>query len=160
MKVFPKNVLYHGSLEAPPERVPLRAGPLTLFYMNGDLRYLRLGQREIIRRIYVAVRDRNWGTVPAELNNLDLVRRKDSFRIFYDADHIQGDIHFTWKAEIIGEPSGRIVFTMDGQARSTFLKNRIGICVLHPIRECTGTPCRVTRADGSSITTEFPHRVV
>lgn len=160
MKVFPKNVLYHGSLEPPRERVALRAGPVTLFYMDGDLRYLRLGQREIIRRIYVAVRDRNWGTVPAELTNLDLVRRPDSFRIFYEAVHVQGEINFIWKAEIIGEPSGRIVFTMDGEARSTFFKNRIGICVLHPIRECAGTPCRVVRVDGSSTATEFPHRVV
>ncbi|HKQ37596.1 MAG TPA: hypothetical protein VJ063_05920, partial [Verrucomicrobiae bacterium] len=82
--------------------------------------------------------------------------RRDSFRIFYDAEHRQGDIHFTWRAEIVGEPSGRIVFTMDGVARKTFLKNRIGFCVLHPIRECAGAVCRVRRADGTLQTANFP----
>ena len=97
-KSLAQNVIFYGNPNPLPERVPLRAGPVTLFYEAGDLRYLRLGNREIVRRIYVAVRDRNWGTVPAQLTNLDVVTRADSFRIFYDAEHRQGDIHFTWRA--------------------------------------------------------------
>lgn len=156
MKGFTKHVIYHGSPDALPERVALRAGPVSLFFEAGDLRYLRVGNREFIRRIYAAVRDRNWGTVPAKVSNLDLVNRPDSFRIFYEAEHKQGDIHFTWRAEIVGEASGRIVFTMDGKAGSTFLKNRIGICVLHPIHECAGAKCRMERSDGAVATSHFP----
>jgi D-apionolactonase len=159
MKVLSKNVIYHGRDEALPQRVALKAGPVSLFYEGGDLRYLRLGGREIIRRIYAAVRDRNWGTIPAKLANVDLVDRRDSFRVFYEAEHREGDIHFTWRAEIVGEASGRIVFTMDGQARTTFLKNRIGFCVLHPIRECAGAVCQVQRADGSLATAHFPRLI-
>src|SRR6185436_15104828 len=108
MKVLSKNVIYHGRDEPLPQRVALQAGPVSLFYEGGDLRYLRLGDREIIRRIYAAVRDRNWGTIPAKLTNVDLVDRRDSFRVFYEAEHREGDIHFAWRAEIVGEPSGRL----------------------------------------------------
>jgi hypothetical protein len=47
----------------------LRAGSLTLEYdpAAGDLRYIRCGEREIVRRIYAAVRNQNWFTVPATL---------------------------------------------------------------------------------------------
>lgn len=158
-KVLTKNLIFHGRDEPLPQRVPLQAGPVSLFFEDGDLRYLRLGDREIIRRIYAAVRDRNWATIPARVTNVDLVDRRDSFRIFYDAEHRQGDIHFTWRAEIVGETSGRIVFTMDGVARKAFLKNRIGFCVLHPIRECAGAACRVQRTDGTLETTHFPRLV-
>src|SRR5262249_27380540 len=40
-------------VEAPPPTTPLRAGPLELLYEAGDLRYVRLGDREVVRRIYV-----------------------------------------------------------------------------------------------------------
>jgi D-apionolactonase len=159
MKVLTKNVMYHGRDEPLPERVPLRAGPASLFYEGGDLRYLRLGGREIIRRIYVAVRDRNWGTVPAKLSKVDLLDQRDAFRICYEAEHREGNIHFVWRAEVVGEASGRITFTMDGQARSTFMKNRIGFCVLYPIRECAGVPCRARRADGAVLNLNFPRLI-
>jgi len=42
------NILRYGA-EAPlPEAIPLRAGPLSLIYENGDLRYICLGEREVI----------------------------------------------------------------------------------------------------------------
>ena len=90
----------------------------------------------MLRRIYVAVRDRNWETVPPRRGDERLEVRDDSFRITYHAEHIEGDIDFRWRAEILGETDGTIRFHMDGRAHSTFLSNRIGFCILHPIREC------------------------
>ena len=49
--------LLTGRDEAPPEQHLLQAGPLTMVFESGDLRYLKLGGREVIRRIYAAVRD-------------------------------------------------------------------------------------------------------
>ena len=40
----------------PGQPVPLRAGPLSLVFDRGELRWLRLGGREVLRGIYVAVR--------------------------------------------------------------------------------------------------------
>ncbi|MBA3948068.1 MAG: hypothetical protein H0X37_26405 [Herpetosiphonaceae bacterium] len=138
------------------EQIPLRAGPLSLVYEAGDLRYIRLGDREILRRVYVAVRDQNWDTVPATLANEQLTIAADSFQISYDAQHAVGGIDFFWRGTISGNAQGTIVFAMDGAARSTFLRNRIGFCVLHPIHECAGQPCRVEQADGRSVAGTFP----
>ena len=159
MPTLPKNVLYYGTETALPEQVQLQAGPLSVLFEDGDLRYIRHGDREVVRRVYVAVRDRNWGTVPPRLSNLKIERNADSFQIAYDCQHQQGDIEFFWRATIRGEATGSIRFAMDGEARSTFQRNRIGFCVLHPIRECAGFPCRVEKVNGTVEKTTFPKRI-
>jgi len=154
--MLPTRVLYYGSDEPLPERIQLRAGPLSLVYERGDLRYIRLGEREILRRIYVAVRDRNWGTVPPRFSNLRREIRENSFRITYDVENKQGEIDFFWRGTITGDARGTITFIMEGTARSTFLRNRIGFCVLHPIQECAGQACTVEKVDGSIVPGNFP----
>lgn len=137
----------------------LRAGPLTMRFDNGDLRYVRLGDREVIRRLYATVRDRNWGTVPSEISNLQSEISETGFRIGYTSTHRQGVIHFVWQAEIVGAVDGSIRFTFDGEAKSTFLRNRIGCCVLHPIRECAGTKCCAHYTDGHEKELTFPDTI-
>jgi D-apionolactonase len=138
---------------------PLRAGPLALEYEAGDLRYIAIGSREVLRRVYVAVRDRNWGTIPPRRYGERVEVRDDRFRISYHAEHIQGGIDFRWLAEILGEADGTIRFRMEGRAHSTFLRNRIGLCILHPIRECAGKDCSVELANGTWIASRFPREI-
>ena len=57
----------------------LRAGPLRLALDGVDLRYVKLGRTELVRRIYVAVRDRNWNTIPGVISDLEVDEREDSF---------------------------------------------------------------------------------
>jgi len=147
--MIPTRVLYYGKDEPLPERLPLRAGPLTLAWENGDLRYIKLGDVEVIRRIYVAIRDRNWGTAPNVMSNLVMTQGDDSFRISYDVDNRQNEIHFTWHGEITGAADGTIRCVMDGVAQTTFMKNRIGYCILHP-DDIAGARARVDHTDGSS----------
>ena len=68
-----KNVQYYGKDESLPDQIDLKAGPLNLFYEAGDLRYIKYGDKEIIRRIYVAVRDRNWDTAKPILSNVKML---------------------------------------------------------------------------------------
>src|SRR5687767_6322500 len=151
----PLSVLQYGSTEDLPAQRALRAGPLTLVFENGDLRYVRLGAREVIRRWYVAVRDRNWGTVPARISELKIEEGADRFRITYDAAHLEGAIDFRWRATITGDPDGSLSFSLDGTAHSTFLRNRIGFCLLHS-RASAGARARAVRADGTVIEGELP----
>jgi hypothetical protein len=153
-----KYVLYNGRDATPPVPVPLRAGPLSLIYLDGDLRTLRLGEREVIRRIYVAVRDPNWGTVPGTITNLTMDAQERTFHITYDVSHHQGPIDFTWHGDLHGREDGTITFAMDGVAHSTFRKNRIGFCVLHPMA-CAGEPCRVIHTDGTETQGRFPRQI-
>jgi hypothetical protein len=136
----------------------LSAGLLRMRFENGDLRYIKWGEHEILRRVYAAVRDRNWDTIPAQISNLQCEAQASSFHISYDATHREREIDFVWRGEITGDEAGAIRFTFDGEARSTFLRNRIGFCVLHPA-ELAGQPCRARYANDSEYATTFPELV-
>jgi hypothetical protein len=159
VKTLPLRVLYTGTEEPLRETRELRSGLLTALYEDGSLRYIRWGSREILRRIYVAVRDRNWGTIPATLSDLRVESTLETFDITFTAECKRGEIHFVWKGSIRGDAKGTIVFSMDGEAKSTFLRNRIGICVLHPIKECAGRPCIIERISGAINSGSFPRYV-
>ena len=141
------RVLYYGRDEALPERVPLAAGPLTLVYEEGDLRSVKWGGREVLRRVYVAIRDRNWGTVAPVLTNVEMQLQRDHFSITFDVANKEGEVDFAWRGTISGSSEGVLVYEMDGIARSTFLRSRIGFCVLHPA-DCAGARCRIEHVVG------------
>ena len=155
-EAIPRRVLWYGVDEPLPEQIVLRAGPLSLSYTAGDLRSIRLGDRVVLDRIYVAVRDHNWGTVPATLSDVRMHVSDDAFQIAYTAMHRQGPIAFGWSGTITGSTHGTIVFEMDGVAQSTFLKNRIGLCVLHPMRTYAGAACQIEHVDGTVTDGVFP----
>ena len=162
--MLPLNTIRWGHPAPQPERRALRAGPLTLSHEAGDLRYIRLGDREVVRRIYVAVRDRNWGTIPVAVSALQIEQAEDHFSITFQADHRQGgprqdDIDFGWRGTITGDRRGTIAFSMDGMARTAFLRNRIGFCILHPPEACAGRSCVVEQHDGTRTTDAFPYHI-
>ncbi|MFZ4658396.1 MAG: hypothetical protein ACOYNY_15380 [Caldilineaceae bacterium] len=152
---FPTNVLYYGKETPLPEQIPLRAGPLTMIYENGDLRYIKLGEKELVRRLYVAIRDRNWGTAANVLSNVQIHIGNDSFQISYECTNKQLDIDFVWHGELRGDANGVITCTMNGMARSTFLRNRIGFCLLHP-SAIAGANAQIEHVDGASEASVFP----
>jgi len=134
----------------------LRAGALTLTYDSAGVRWIRFGGHEVLRGIYVGVRDAHWRTIPATIHDLTIDARDDSFRIELTADHRHSEVDFRWRGTIVGERSGAITFTMDGTAQRTFRRNRIGLCVLHPMEECSGRPCTVEHVDGHITSASFP----
>jgi hypothetical protein len=132
-----------------PERRTLHAGPLTAELENADLRYVRVGDVEIVRRLYVAVRDRNWGTVEPVYTRFEIDDQGDSFRIELEAEHVDPDagVDFAWSGLIEGTSEGTIRYELEGSPRTAFLKNRIGFCVLHPA-ELAGAPAWTDTPDG------------
>ncbi|MGH9660011.1 MAG: hypothetical protein ACRD96_15795, partial [Bryobacteraceae bacterium] len=145
-----------GALE---KEIELRAGPLTMVFDEGDLRFVRFGDHEIVRRIFAAVRDRNWGTPVGSVSSVHIQSNGDSFRVTYLCRVVQDEIDFEWEAEILGESSGSVTYRMDGLARSTFLRNRIGLNLLHPVNRCAGKKCRNRRVNGAVIETRFPEEI-
>jgi D-apionolactonase len=154
------QLLYGDAALAPPPRLPLRAGPLTLDYEGGDLRYIRLGETEILRRVYAVVRDDAWGTVPMRLTETHRDIRADGFHIAYvaDCDDPAKGISFRFRATLTGGPDGTVTFDFDGEALSTFRRNRIGICVLHPA-SVAGKPCTIRHTDHTTETGAFPDAI-
>src|SRR5205807_2049549 len=64
----------------------LRAGPVRLKFDSGELRYLRVGDKEIVRRIYFAVRDGSWTTAMPRFTRLEVNERGEGFTIRLAAD--------------------------------------------------------------------------
>jgi len=153
------NVRYYGVPEAPPPLVPLRAGDLSMFYQHGDLRRICFGEREVIQRIYVAVRDEHWNTIPFSVSDLQLERAERAFRLTFTARHAHGAINFRWQAQIIGMADSTVRFSMAGEALSAFRRNRIGFCVLHPAQACADLPVRIETPDGAHYESRFPRLI-
>ena len=100
----------YGKEEEPPRRRELRAGPLSLQLEGVEVASVFLGEKEVLRRIYAAVRDRNWGTIPAVLSFVEEDLGPESFRIRFTADHRQREIDFTWQGTITGSPDGTVTY--------------------------------------------------
>jgi hypothetical protein len=143
------SVLRYGSEAALPEPRDLRAGPLTMTFVENDLRWIRYGDQEVVRRIYVAVRDPNWNTVPLTVSNVNIDARRDSFDIRFDCRHTWDPIDFSWRGTISGSADGVVSFAMAGRAESQFLRNRIGICVLHSGKHAAGAAFATLHDDGT-----------
>lgn len=150
-----QNQILYGSNNTLPQQVPLRAGALTALFENGTLRHIKLGNTIILHQIYAALRDQDWGTITGELENLSIDVRDDSFDISFTSHHQQDHIDFEWTATITGNSSGTIRFHFDGQVNSSFDRNRLGFCVLHPTN-CAGQVCIIEHVDGSITDSEFP----
>jgi hypothetical protein len=140
---------WSGRDEAPQERRHVRAGPLTAELEGPDLRYVRLGAIEVVRRLYAAVRDRNWGTVPPSLSNIELESDDASFALRFDAHNLDPSlaVDFRWHGEIAGAADGTLTCSLDGVAGADFDYNRIGWCVLHPA-DNAGRAYRAASPDG------------
>ena len=134
----------------------LRAGPVSLTYASGSLRYLRCGGVEVLRQIYFAIRDPQWGTIPGRISREEIDRGADRFRIELTVQHRHEGIDFGWDGVIEGGRDGSVRFDISGTAGSTFWVNRAGFCVLHPIAGCSGRECRIEHTSGVHETARFP----
>jgi hypothetical protein len=97
----------------------LRAGPLSMLFEPdlAFLRYIRLGNREILRGIYVAVRDDVWGTIAPEMSNLNLETEQDHFKLTFEVNCRQNEIDFFWQGVITGDSQGTVVYLMSDVLR-------------------------------------------
>ena len=112
---------------------PLRAGPLTALLDGSFLREVRWDGQEVLRGIYGAVRDHNWGTVAPRYSRYDVAQEDGAFAVHFTAEHQEGEIDFVWDGEIAATADGELRYRFDGRARSAFRRNRIGLCLLHPM---------------------------
>lgn len=137
----------------------LKAGPLVVGYENGFLRRIRYGESEIIRMIYLALRDRNWNTLNSRIENEIITVSPEAFEISYDCVHLDGGVAvMEWKGHIKGNKDGSVFFEIRGTAKENFKKNRAGFCVLHPL-ETIGHACTLVHPDGTQTTRAFPEKV-
>lgn len=149
---------YGGPEHKPVDFQLLKAGPLECQYEAGNLRYISAGGIELIRMIYPAVRDENWGTVLPELVEEKVDAGKDHFKVHYRCRYQSGEIYFEADYRINGSADGVLVFEMEGEVLNAFKKNRIGFNVLHP-PELAGVACEIEHTSGDVETGLFPEKI-
>lgn len=140
--------LWYGRDEPPVAAHPLRAGPVTALLVGCDLRDVRFGGVQIAQRIYVAIRDRNWGTVPGEMSNLVVDAGNDRFLVRFDVVHRQHDIDLTWRGEIVGATNGTMIYAIDAVASVDLTYKLVGLNVHHGMEEYAGRSYHGRSPDG------------
>jgi hypothetical protein len=136
----------------------LKSGDLKLLYQQGAIRRIMFGKTEVLRMVFSAVRDRNWGTVEGKIISEKIEQKEGAFLVNLKVEYQEGEIHFISNYKIEGK-NNRVRFEMDGEALSSFHKNRIGFCVLHPIEGCAGKSCRIIHSNGSESEAVFPRQI-
>jgi hypothetical protein len=137
----------------------LNAGPLTLEYSEGRLWNISSANEEIIRRIYLVFQDINWTSRPFVIKNEEWQVDAKSFSAkikmqgTHDAQSLSVDLLIT------GSESGEISYGFSGASTETFLKNRLGLCLLHPVANLAGKKCNLIRPDGSVEESQFPANI-
>ena len=134
----------------------LRSGSLSLQYSAGSLWNICLGTEEVVRRIYLVFQDINWTSRPFEILNEKWDIQEDSFAAVINLCGTHDAQSFQVKLIITGSPSGEISYGFSGRAFDNFMRNRLGLCLLHPIKHFASKACTLTLMDGSSSLSQFP----
>ncbi len=137
----------------------LHAGPMTVEFDNGQLRYLKVGGVEVLRAIAFLIRDKNWGTATPVLSKLKIDQRSDSFSISFHAQIQIENQKLAYDASIEGSPDGNLLFTGTAVPITDFLTARTGFVVLHPLKGVAGFPVDIEHVDGKKVKGTFPEHV-
>lgn len=148
-----------GTEQVDPPLRTLRAGPLSVAFDNGALRYVRIGGVEVLRGIAFLVRDENWGTFTPVLENLSVEERPDGFALSYRATCADASRRLVYEARITGKDDGSLSFVAQAEPQTDVLTNRTGFVVLHPIEGVAGRPVKVLHDDGREEFSTFPDQV-
>lgn len=148
MSELSRYQLWYGRSQAPPSARWLRAGPVRVLLEGADLRYLRVGRVELAQRIYIAVRDEVWNTIPGEYTDFQFDVIEDRFRVAFRARHRYRDIDFGWTGALSGTADGVISYEMRGVAKAGFRYAKIGFNIHHPLPWAVGRPFRAHSASG------------
>lgn len=117
----------------------LHAGPITLKFKAGELRYLRVGDREIVRRIYFGVREAKFAaTDMPSFTESRVEAAEDHFAIHLAAACRGKTVSYDWTADITGSADGKIEYHVTGSSPSDGTSARIGLCVLYGADSLTG----------------------
>lgn len=151
-----RAVMLCGTDQIEPQRRLLSAGPLSVEFDNGQLRYIRLGETEVLRAIAFLVRDENWGTFTPAISDLKIAEGSDGFSVSYMAVCADASRRIAYRAAITGKADGTLRFEATATPETDVLTNRTGFVVLHPLDGVAGQPVKVEHVDGRQVDDHFP----
>jgi hypothetical protein len=137
----------------------LHAGPISLKFQDGELRYLRVGDREIIRRIYFSVREGDFATEMPKFSEMRVEPAADHFAIHLAAACTGKTISYNWTGDITGTADGKIVYRASGSAPAAGTSKRLGLCVLYGAGALAGHDFEAIGDDNQATPGKFPELV-
>lgn len=147
-----------GTTQVEPEPTKLVAGPLSVEFQDGALRYLRYAGQEVIRAISFLARDENWGTHSLNLGEVRVEQANDRFEVRFDGACGPTGGELRLHASIVGRADGTLEFRTTATLEADLLTNRTGFVVLHPL-DVSGKPVVVETVDGKRRDTRFPEQI-
>lgn len=158
MSAAQRYALWNGQQTPPPCPLSLRAGPVTAQLDGADLRYIRVEGSELVQRVYVAVRDDAWNTIPGVFDEWVYALGGDHFEVTFRARHTHAAIAFEWQGKIKGHPDGRISYHLDGRCDGRFRYAKIGFNVHHALAGTVGRRYRA-QTDEGELEGTFPEAI-
>ncbi|HVZ00350.1 MAG TPA: hypothetical protein VHA35_12640 [Dongiaceae bacterium] len=151
-----KGVKLVGTDSVDPKSRTLRAGPLSVEFGNGALRYIKVNDVEVLRAIAFLVRDKNWGTYTPAISDLKVSQKKDGFAVGYKARCGDAAASIAYDATIRCGADGTLEFEATATPETDFATNRTGFVVLHPLKGVAGFPVEVEYTTGKKEKSRFP----
>jgi hypothetical protein len=119
-------------------RTRLEAGPLSCVLDGADIRDLSVGNQRILTRLYIAVRDEGWNTIPFRFTQQVLVADGQQFQVRLECTVDEPPIRAEWVATVGGTADGEFSYSLQGQFLSQFRFAKLGLNLHHPLPENLG----------------------
>ncbi len=124
-----------------------KIGALSVDFENGYLRNFRIHDVEMLRMIYFCLRDQNWETQSHQIQNVR-VSQVNGLEIQFEAVYTKEKKKiFCWQVNISGKLTGEISYAIKGKALQDFDANRVGLCILHPIKGIANNEVQVIHSN-------------
>ena len=122
-------------------------GDLSVTIDGIDLRDIRWHGHEAVRRIYPVFQDRNWTNRPFLIETQEVSEGSEGVTVLATGTGSFDAKPLDWRVEVDIRPTG-ISYRFIAEASSSFLRNRLGMCVLHPM-SASGAQVSVEHVDGT-----------
>lgn len=120
------------------DQIRLEAGELTCFLEGADIRELWIGGRRILSRLYIALRDEAWNTVPYSCSEPEISMGLDEFDVRLACAVDAPPIGAEWIIRIAATSEGEFEYAMDGLMLSSFRYAKLGLNLHHPLPDSLG----------------------
>jgi len=134
--------------------IDLIVGDLTVTLEGIDLRNIRHRSTEVVRRVYPVFQDRNWTNRPWRISSRDVEQIEDGWRVTGSGTGSFDAAHLDWAVQAT-ITSTAVDYRFQATTREPFLRNRLGLCLLHPMA-VAGLPCTVLHSDDDLVESRFP----
>lgn len=156
-----RAIKLYGTEEPSPEQRVLTAGPMTATFEGGQLRWVRIGEAEVIRAIAFLIRDRNWSTAIPEISDVEIDESGGGFKVSFSARCPTLDGDFVWRGVFTGSPDGTLHCDYVGSPDSDgFLTGRTGVVILHPLAGFVGKTLKIEHVDGNTTKARVPEEII